>query len=234
VTRLRVLSAGAAQSVTECIAAQFTSETGCAVEAAYGAVGAIKARILEGEPADVIILTAALIDELVVSGYIAPESRCDLGIVGTGVAVRAGTPLPDVTSSGALCGTLLASNRIICPDPAVATAGKVVMRALDLLGIHEQVRARLHFFPNGHASMQELARSRHALDMGITQNTEILANNGVTYVGPLPDELQMKTIYAGGLAAKTQDPVLSGNFIERFATPSARAMLKTAGYELDQ
>src|SRR5262245_5431710 len=174
-----------------------------------------------------------MIDELVASGYIAPESRRDLGIVGTGVAVRVETPLPDVTTSRALRGNLLAANRIICPDPAIATAGKVVMRALDILRIHEQVRARLHFFPNGHASMQELAGSRHALEMGITQNTEILANNGVTYVGPLPDELQMKTVYAAGLGAKTQDPAMSGNFIERFATPSSRAILKAAGYELD-
>lgn len=228
---LNILSAGAAQSVTEQIAAQFTSETGCVVSAAYGAVGAIKARVVEGEPVDVVILSGEAIEDLIASGYLAVGSRCELGIIGTGVAVRAGTPLPDVSTTRALRGNLQAATRIVCPDPTIATAGKIVMRALDLLGIGEQVRSRLHFVPNGYTAMRELAMSRRLLEMGITQNSEILANEGVTYVGPLPDELQMKTVYAAALAMKVQNPDGAGNFIVRFATPSARAMLKAAGYE---
>ena len=232
VTVLHVLSAGAAQSVTEQIAAQFTRETGCGVEAAYGAVGAMHARIVGGEAVDVIILSAELIENLLSSGYLLPGSRRDLGVVVTGVAVRAGTPLPDVSDRRTIGGNLLAASRIVCPDPAVATAGKVVMAALDLLGISEQVRSRLKFFPNGYSAMQWLAESRGALEMGITQKTEILANNGVTYVGPLPEALQRKTVYAAGVAAKTQHPDLAGNFIDRYIAPAAQGMLRAAGYEI--
>lgn len=228
---LNILSAGAAQSVTEQIAGQFTSETGYAVKAAFGAVGTIHARVVAGEPVDVVVLSGQLIDDLLTSGHLLTGSRRDLGTVGTGVAVRAGTPLPDVSDTRSLRGNLLAANRIVCPDPAVATAGKVLRRALELLGISEQVRSRLQFFPNGYTAMHELAMSRRLLEMGITQDTEILANKGVTYVGPLPAALQMKTIYAAGLAAKAQNPEIAGNFIERFVTPSARTMLKAAGYE---
>ena len=131
---IRILSAGAAQSITEKIAARFTAETGCEVTAAYGAVGAMKSRVVGGEPVDVVILSAPLIEELAASGHLADGSRRDLGTVGTGVAVRAGTPLPDVSSSRVLRGNLLAANRIVCPDPEIATAGKVVMRAIELLG----------------------------------------------------------------------------------------------------
>jgi molybdate transport system substrate-binding protein len=229
---LNILSAGAAQSATEQIAARFSSETDCEVQAAYGAVGTMKARVVGSEPVDVVILSAELIEDLLASGYLLAGSRRDLGTVGTGVAVRAGTPLPDVSDTRSLRANLLAANRIVCPDPAVATAGKVLMRALELLGISEQVRRRLHFFPNGSAAMRWLAMSRGLLEMGITQNTEILANKGVTYVGPLPEGLQMKTVYAAGLAAKVQNPEMAANFIEYFTAPSARAMLKAAGYEL--
>src|SRR5262245_45781277 len=100
----------------------------------------MKARAIAAEPVDVIILTAALIDELVASGHVVSGSRRDLGTVGTGVAVRAGTPAPDVSSEGALRGNLLAASRIVFPDPAIATAGKVVMRALETLGIADDVR----------------------------------------------------------------------------------------------
>jgi molybdate transport system substrate-binding protein len=229
---LSILSAGAAQSATEQIVARFTSETGCEVQAAYGAVGAMKARVVGSEPVDVVILSAELIEDLLASGHLLAGSRRDLGTVGTGVAVRAGTPLPDVSDTRSLRANLLAANRIVCPDPTVATAGKVLMRALELLGISAQVRRLLHFFPNGSAAMRWLAMSPCLLEMGITQNTEILANSGVTYAGPLPEALQMKTLYAAGLAAKAQNPEMAGNFIECFAAPSARAILKAAGYEL--
>jgi len=91
VPSLNLLSAGAAQSVAEKIADRFTSETGCEVTAAYGAVGAMHARVVGGEPVDVVILSGQLIDDLLASGHLAPGSRHDLGTVGTGVAVRAGT-----------------------------------------------------------------------------------------------------------------------------------------------
>lgn len=228
---LRILSAGAAQSVTERIAARFTSETGRDVQAAFGAVGAMKARVVAGEPVDLIILSAALIDELAASGQVVTGSRRDLGTVGTGVAVRAGAPLPGIADSRALRTTLLAAHRIVCPDPAIATAGKVVMRALEILGVAEEVRPRMQLFPNGYAAMTWLAQSRGVLELGITQTTEILGNNGVTYAGPLPAELQMKTIYAAGLAANAQNPEAARDFIARLVAPAARSMLEAAGYE---
>jgi molybdate transport system substrate-binding protein len=228
---IHVLSAGAAQSVAEKIAERFTSETGCDVRAAFGAVGAMKARVIGGEPADVIILTAALIEELIASGHVVAGSRRDLGTVGTAVAVRAGAPLPDVADSPRLRGSLLEAERILCPDPAIATAGKVVVRALELLGIADDVRSRLQFFPNGYAAMHQLASGGRPREIGITQTTEILANKGVTCVGPLPAELQMKTVYSAGVAAGAQDPGAARQVIARLTAPEARATLEAAGYE---
>jgi molybdate transport system substrate-binding protein len=229
-TTLRILSAGAARSVSERIAAELASETGCEVKATYGAVGAIKARVLDGEPVDVIILSAPLIEEFAASGHLADGSQRDLGTVGTGVAVRAGTPLPDVSDTRVLRGNMLAANRIVCPDPEIATAGNIVMRAVELLGISE-VRPRMTFLPDGHAAMHWLARSRGLLEMGLTQTTEILANKGVTWVGPLPEALQIKTIYAAGLAAKARNPYDAKEFIARLIAPAARPMLQATGFE---
>jgi len=101
---VRILSAGAAQAVVEQIAAGFERETGTEVRGDFSAVGAMKARVIAGEAVDVVILTAALIDELIALGHIVPGSRADLGRVGTGVAVRAGTPLPAGRGRGiAIC-----------------------------------------------------------------------------------------------------------------------------------
>jgi molybdate transport system substrate-binding protein len=230
-TSLHILSAGAAQSVAEQITGRFTSETGCGVRAAFGAVGAMKARVLAREPVDVIILTAAMIEELVASGHVVSDSQRDLGTVGTGVAVRTGTPPPDVWSESALRDSLLATRLIVFPDPAIATAGKVVVQALEKLGIADDLRSRLRHFPNGYAAMNWLAQSPGLMEAGITQTTEILANKGVTYVGPLPAVLQMKTVYTAGVATGASNPEGARQFIARLTDPTARPMLEAAGYE---
>jgi molybdate transport system substrate-binding protein len=229
---LNIFSAGAAQAVVAQIAEKFQRESGNLINAAYGAVGAMKARVVAGEPADVIVLTAALIDELIQQGLVVPGSRVDLGRVGTGVAVRAGTPLPDVRNPQVLRGNMLAATKIVCPDPAVATAGKVVLNALDQLGIAGQVRARLQYFPNGYAAMAYLAQSTSMLEMGITQITEIMANRGVTLVGPLPPELQNIAVYSVGLAAHSAHPERSREFIRRLTGFNAHAVLSAAGFDV--
>jgi molybdate transport system substrate-binding protein len=136
-----------------------------------------------------------------------------------------------VSTVDTLRGNLLAATRIVCPDPATATAGKVVMQALGRMGIVDQSKSKLQFFPNGYAAMKWLAASDGELEVGITQNTEIKANKGVTYVGPLPDELQMKTVYSAGLCARARDPEAARAFLAQLTGPANRPALAAAGYE---
>ena len=230
---LRILSAGAAQAVTERVIEGFKRDMGCDVIAEFSAVGAMKAKVTAGEPVDVIILTDTMIDALIGEAWVERGSRFDLGRVGTGVAVRAGTPIPQVSNADALAATILNSSRIVCPDPAVATAGKIVMSLMEKLGLLADVRNRLQFFPNGYAAMNWLAHSDGSDEIGITQVTEILPNEGVAYSGPLPEQFQMKAVYSAGIASKAAEPDLAKDFVERFKTPSARLSLATAGYELN-
>jgi molybdate transport system substrate-binding protein len=228
---LRILSAGAAQAVTERIIEDFERDTGVEVIANFGAVGAMKARAAE-EPVDVITLTHAMIEELAAGGQVTPGSRVDLGTVGTGVAVRTGVPVPDVSTADALRQAILAAGKIICPDPAIATAGKIVMSCLEKLGVADEVRGRMQFFPNGFAAMSWLGEARGERELGITQVTEIVPNKTVTYVGPLPDAFQMKTVYSIAVAQNAAEADLARDFIARFEGPAARALLQEGGFEL--
>jgi len=232
VATLNIFCAGAAQAVVTELAGKFQRDSGNFVAANFGAVGAMKARVVAGEAADVIVLTGALIDELIQQGLVVAGSRVDLGKVGTGVAVRAGTPRPDVSDTRVLRGNLLAPNRILFPDPAVATAGKVVMSALDKLGITDQVKPRLHLFPNGYAAMSDLAQSDGLLEMGITQITEIVANKGVKLVGPLPAEVQNIAVYSAGLAARSAHPERAKELIRRLTGFNAQPLLSSAGFDV--
>lgn len=229
---IRIVSGGAAQAVVEKIAAQFNRETGHNMSGEFSAVGAMRDKVIAGEPADVIILTVPLIEELIGKGLVVPSSRADLGRVGTGVAVRAGAPVPDVSNAALLRSSILAASKIVCPDPAVATAGKVVMNMLEKLGIAGQVKGRMQFFPNGYAAMGWLASSSGADELGITQVTEILPNKGVTLAGQLPEELQSKATYSAGLATRAANVELARDFIARLVSPQSCKIRLEAGYEL--
>ena len=95
------------------------------------------------------------------------------------------------------------------------------------------VKANMQYFPNGHGAMKWLAESRGRSEIGITQITEILANKGVTYAGPLPGDLQTKTIYSAGLSARVAEPGMARDFVARLTSPAARDMLAQAGYQFD-
>lgn len=229
-TTLNILSAGAAQAVVQHTVDVFHRETGVEVIADFGAVGAMKAKAQGGAPVDVIVLTSTMIDELIASGFVA-AGRFDLGKVGTGIAVRAGVIKPDVANADSLRAALRAASVITFPDPAVATAGRILMACLEKLGIAADVKDRLKFFPNGNAAMNWLAAEGDAQAIGITQNTEILPIKGVTYVGPLPEEFQAKATYSAGCVAKSAHSAVAREFVLRLTSPAAKPLLVAAGYE---
>ena len=230
--RLNILSGGAAQSVVNALAGEFRAASGCELEGTFGAVGAMKEKLLAGTPADLLILTQALIAGLVDEGRVLADGRADLGRVRTGVAVRAGDPLPAIDTADALRSTLLAAEGIFFPDPQKATAGIHFAQVLETLGIRSEVAPRLKTFPNGATAMRELAQAQGARLVGCTQVTEIKNTPGVVLVGLLPPEFELATIYTAGVCSGSANPAAARRFIELLAGESSRALREKAGFEL--
>lgn len=230
--RLNILSGGAAQSVVTALAGDFRAATGYELICTFSAVGAMKAKLLSGAPADLVILTQAQITELAAAGLLLPESCVDLGRVRTGVAVRAGEPLPDVASAGALRAALLAAQGIFIPDPHKATAGIHFARVLNTLGIRGEVEARLKSYANGATAMRELAQSKGARLIGCTQVTEINHTPGVALAGLLPREFELATVYTVGVCAAGTRLEAARRFIALLTGETSRALRMKAGFEV--
>ncbi len=81
---------------------RFESETKHKVVTSWVGMVDILKRIKGGETTDLIIGSAAAVEELTKAGKIVPASRTDLVKSGVGVAVRAGAPRPDISSGDAL------------------------------------------------------------------------------------------------------------------------------------
>ena len=83
-----MISAGAVRGLIAGIIADYSRQTGHKFDFKVGTTGQLRTIIASGEPADLIIASAALMTELEKSGKMQAGSRADLGRVGIGVAVR--------------------------------------------------------------------------------------------------------------------------------------------------
>ena len=228
---LILLSAGAAKALVEGIAADFHRTTGVSIRGTFGAVGAMREKLVAGEACDAFVSTAAMLDTLAKDRHIVAASIRPIGRVRTGIAVRSGDPVPAVASGDALAARLRDAPAIFMPDPERATAGIHFVRVLDRLGLLAQLGSRLRTFPNGATAMRELAHCGIANAIGCTQVTEILYTPGVVLAGLLPSEYELATLYSAGVCTRAMSPKLAATFIEWLVDERRAELRRLGGFE---
>ena len=108
---LKILSGGAAEGLVAALARDFKAQTGLGIDGSFGAVGVQRDKFLAGEAADLLILTGPIIADFAARGLIDADTVTDIGVVKTGVAVRAADPMPPLTSAEDLRNALLATSK---------------------------------------------------------------------------------------------------------------------------
>ena len=229
---LRLLCAGAAKGVVEALAPIFREESGAKLDAVFGAVGAMKARFDSGQSCDLIVLSAQFVESLANEGRVLADTIAALGSVPTGVAVRAGDPLPVVRDGPSLRAALVHAEAIYFPDPDRATAGIHFMGVLRKLAIDREVAARLRPFPNGAAAMRALADDGGPGDIGCTQMTEIRYTTGVAAVAPLPPGFDLSTVYSVAVPRDAASRQLARAFATLLTGPRSRTLRIAGGFEI--
>lgn len=227
---LKILSGGAAHGLVKSVTGQFREMTGLELEGEFGAVGVMAGKLRAGMQADIVVLTAALIADLVRENLVTAASVGDIGRVETALAVRAGDP-PVVARDGeALRAAFLAADAIFVPDTKTSTAGIHVASVLAKLGIADQVADRLKISPNGATAMRNLAASTAARPIGCTQSTEIIGTEGVMLSGALPQGYDLATVYTAAVTT-TADKVEQAHVLVDLLTGARQHELRTrAGF----
>jgi molybdate transport system substrate-binding protein len=167
-----------------------------------------------------------VIDELALKGKVRRENCKDICRSGLGIAVRRGASVPDIGTVDALRRSLLVTRSLVRSKEG--TSGQYFEILLDRLGIADAMREKIVLGPSGRIA--DLV-ARGETEMAVQQIPELLPVKGVQYVGPLPEELQLWTVFAAGVGSATSDPTAAKAFIEALATPSAVALFKAKGLE---
>ena len=128
---IKVVSGGAFKQVLSALVAQYEKESGNKVDVTYQTVGQHLALIRDGkEEFDVAVLTPEGIDGLAKEGKVVPGTRADLAKVGVGVVVKAGAPLPDISTDDAFKRALLAAKSVAYIDPKAGGSSGIYVAGL--------------------------------------------------------------------------------------------------------
>jgi len=220
---VKVLSTVGMQPATPELFAQFEAASGHRVVVTYGLAAVLKTKFLEGAPADVLILTAPMIDDLGKQGKVVPESKKDVARSGVGLAVKAGAPRPDIGTPDALKAAVLAAKSV--GYSREGASGVAFAKVMERLGISDQVKAK--YKDTGTKAGEMVAAGE--IELAAAQIPELKAVPGAEVVGPLPAELQTVTIFSVGLASSAQDAAAARALIEFLAGPRAAPVYKAKG-----
>jgi molybdate transport system substrate-binding protein len=227
---VNVLISGGLSSAYEQLLPEFERTSGIKVTTRSGASqGAgpqtIAAQLARGVSADVVILSREGLGELIAANRIIAGTDVDLARVPLGVAVRAGTPKPDVSTVEAIKHLLLKAKAVAVPG---STSG--IWLRTDLfprLGIVEKIN--LKATPRGtHAT--EMVAAGDA-DLAVMPVSEILHAAGVDFAGSLPPEIQFVQVFSAAVVAGSEEIEGSKQLIEFLASPHASKTIRKSGME---
>ena len=208
------------------LAQQFEKSSEHKVVPVWSASTDIAKRIKAGETADIVIVGAGAVDELINSGKLLPGSRVDLMKSGIGVAVRAGAPKPDIGSQEALKRTLLSAKSI---GYSTGLSGVYMNSLFQRMGIADELKPKLKQAPP--ASLVGDMVARGEVDIGFHQISELLHVSGIDYLGPLPPEIQQITVFSSGIHASAKDATAAKALVDFLHSPSAAPVIKKHGME---
>ena len=223
---LRVLTGAGMAVPVRALAADFARRSGDDVQVISDTAGGVQKRMEGGEHFDLVIATQAVIQALTDKSLVAAEHH-DLAQMVAGIAAAKDAPKPVIGTAAELTATLLAARSIAYVDPAMGgITGVFFLAQADRLGIGAAVRTKAVLQPNGTGVADAVAQGR--AQYGVTLVSEMLPNPGVT-VWPLPDAVQMTTIYAAALARPAENTLDAARLLGDLRGQQGRAAAIAAG-----
>ena len=184
-------------------------------------------RLKRGEVADIVIVADGLQQQFVDEGLVMSEGRTQLARSSIGIAVRAGTPKPDISSAEALKRTFLAAK---CIAYSASVSGQYLTTELyQRLGIADQCLPKSRFIGGGERTGAVVARGE--ADIAFQQISELMPVPGIAHITPLPPELQKVTVFSAAVANTSPDPATAREVIRFLASSEAVAAIKNSGLE---
>jgi molybdate transport system substrate-binding protein len=202
---------------------QFERASGHKVENLWVPSVQMMSRLKGGETVDLVILSAAALDELRNAGFI--SDRTDLARSGIGIAVKSGARKPDISSGEAVKRAVLAARGIAY---STGPSGIYLMELFQRMGIAEKIKSRVKQV-QGEPAGGVVARGE--AEIAFQQVSELLPVPGIDFVGPLPADIQQITVFSAGLHVKATQPDAASALVKFLTAPAAAPVIRKKGME---
>ena len=196
------------------------------VKTQWAGMADIRKRMLGGEVTDVVIGSAGLIEDLIAGGSLDSRSRVDLAKSEVGAAVRSGERKPDLGSVDAFKSALRAAKSIVYSS---GPSGIHLAEVFQNLGLAEELKSKAKQAPPGVLVGQLVASGE--FELGFQQVSELRQVKGIDYVGRLPREVQVTTVFCGAVHSKSSQSKAGTALLRHLASRDAQRVLRKHGLE---
>jgi molybdate transport system substrate-binding protein len=218
-------SPGFREAYTELVPG-FEKTTGNKVITNWGGVNEVAKRVAEGETADIVILPVAQIDDLIARGKLIGATKVIVAKSGVGVAIKAGAPKIDLSSSDNLRKALLAAKSIAY---STGPSGAHMADLIKKWGIADQLKGKIVVSPPDTPVGVVIARGQ--AEIGFQQVSELVHVKGIDYLGALPADINEITVFAAAVHKDARAGDAARALIKHLSAPEAAPVIKKTGME---
>jgi molybdate transport system substrate-binding protein len=223
------IAGGAPKLALDKLGPLFEQRTGHRLALHYDTMSGIRDKVAAGDKLDVLLMPVPLIDAYVKDGTVKVAGRATLGIIGLGVAIKAGVKVPDISTPDKLRQALLAARAVVHATPSAAPSGAHSDKVIKQLGIAEAIAGRIIHRP-GFAGGVAMVASGEA-ELGIFPKSEIVNVEGVALAGSLPPAMQLDIIYGAGIVVASPVAGPAASFIQFLIEPESRKVWTATGFD---
>jgi len=221
---IKLIASNAVKEAYSQLLPAYEKASGNKVTVVWSGTADIIKRVNGGEVADAVIITDVGIDSLIKSGKLVTAGRINVAKSPTGVAVRAGAPKPDISSTEALKKSVLAAKGIVL---TAGPSNPFLHQMFEKMGIAAEAKARDVQPAQGQAITDPIIQGK--ADLVFSLDSELIAVKDIAFVGPLPKGSEIVLIYTAAYSPAASEPAKA--LMKFLTSPDAMKALKANGLE---